>query len=173
MRLLSRDRSLVPALNRPIGSSRRCLPSLFGVRAAEDLPIDAVPDVTNIRFRSSLPAPALSPVEVEQYVSIPVERTMAGMPKVARFARSRKGYGLSVVTVVFADDTNIYFARQMVGERMRKPEAAVPACYSKPDGSNQHRTWRGDLSVRGSRRRTLAHGARRDTGLVHCTHRFA
>ena len=55
---------------------------------------------------------------------------MAGMPKVTEI-RSISRYGLSVVTVVFADDTNIYFARQMVGERMREAEAAVPARYGK------------------------------------------
>ena len=118
--------------NRPIVLVATLLLILFGVRAARDLPIDAVPDVTNIQVQVITSAPALSPVEVEQYVSIPVERAMAGMPKVTEI-RSISRYGLSVVTVVFADDTNIYFARQMVGERMREAEAAVPVRYGKPE----------------------------------------
>ena len=118
--------------NRPIVLVATLLLILFGVRAARNLPIDAVPDVTNIQVQIITSAPALSPVEVEQYVSIPVERSMAGMPKVTEI-RSISKYGLSVVTVVFADDTNIYFARQMVGERMREAEAAVPARYGKPE----------------------------------------
>ena len=116
--------------NRPIVLVATLLLILFGVRAARDLPIDAVPDVTNIQVQVITSAPALSPVEVEQYVSIPIERAMAGMPKVTEI-RSISRYGLSVVTVVFADDTNIYFARQMVGERMREAEAAVPVRYGK------------------------------------------
>ncbi|MBL9007230.1 MAG: efflux RND transporter permease subunit [Myxococcales bacterium] len=104
----------------------------FGVRAALRLPIDAVPDVTNIQVAIITAAPALSPVEVEQYVSGPVERAMAGLPKVNEI-RSISKYGLSVVTIVFDDETNIYFARQMVSERMREAEQAVPARYGKPE----------------------------------------
>ena len=88
--------------NRPIVLVATLLLILFGVRAARDLPIDAVPDVTNIQVQVITSAPALSPVEVEQYVSIPIERAMAGMPKVTEI-RSISRYGLSVVTVVFAD----------------------------------------------------------------------
>src|SRR5881394_2470183 len=92
-----------------------------GARAALDLPIDAVPDVTNVQVQIITAAPALSPVEVEQYVSVPVERAMSGIPKVEE-VRSISKYGLSVVTVVFNDGTDIYFARQMVLERMRDAE---------------------------------------------------
>jgi cobalt-zinc-cadmium resistance protein CzcA len=102
-----------------------------GVHGAMELPIDAVPDVTNVQVQVITAAPALSPVEVEQYVTVPVERAMAGTPKVEQ-VRSISKYGLSVVTVVFRDDTDIYFARQMVAERMRQAEDAVPAHYGKP-----------------------------------------
>src|SRR3954469_8479818 len=81
----------------------------FGIQAALDLPIDAVPDVTTVQVQIITPAPALSPVEVEQYVTAPVERAMAGIPRVAQI-RSISKYGLSVVTVVFDDGTDIYFA---------------------------------------------------------------
>lgn len=105
---------------------------VFGIRAAIELPIDAVPDVTNVQVQIITAAPALSPVEVEQYVSVPVERAMAGMPKVDEL-RSLSKYGLSVVTVVFNEGTDIYFARQMVLERMREAEDAVPAQYGRPE----------------------------------------
>ncbi|MGH7330626.1 MAG: efflux RND transporter permease subunit, partial [Polyangiaceae bacterium] len=75
--------------------------------------------------------PALSPVEVEQYVSIPIERAMAGIPNTVE-VRSISKYGLSVVTVVFTDETNIYFARQLVNERMQEAQTAVPPQYGKP-----------------------------------------
>src|SRR4029079_15879528 len=99
---------------------------------AVQLPIDAVPDITNIQVQVITAAPALSSVEVEQYISVPVERAMSGIPKVAE-VRSISKYGMSVVTVVFEDGTDIYFARQMVLERMREAEDAVPAGYGRPE----------------------------------------
>jgi cobalt-zinc-cadmium resistance protein CzcA len=105
---------------------------VFGVRAALELPIDAVPDVTTVQVQVITPAPALSPVEIEQYVTAPVERAISGIPKVDQ-VRSISKYGLSVVTVVFDEGTDIYFARQMVLERMRDAEDAVPAHYGRPE----------------------------------------
>lgn len=105
---------------------------IVGIRAASTLSIDAVPDITNVQVQVITAAPALSPVEVEQYVSVPVERAMAGMPKTTQI-RSVSKYGLSVVTVVFEDETNIYFARQLVNERMREAQDAVPPQYGKPE----------------------------------------
>ena len=105
---------------------------IVGVGSALDLPIDAIPDITNVQVQVITPAPALSPIEVEQYVSVPVERAMSGIPKVEE-VRSISKYGLSVVTVVFNDGTDIYFARQMVLERMRDAEEAVPAAYGRPE----------------------------------------
>src|SRR6478736_3100830 len=91
---------------------------LVGVRSAVELPIDAVPDVTNVQIQVITASPALSPVEIEQYVTVPVERAMAGLPRTTEI-RSISKYGISVVTVVFKDGTDIYFARQQVNERMR------------------------------------------------------
>lgn len=105
---------------------------IIGVRAAARLPIDAVPDVTTVQVQVITAAPALSPMEAEQYVTIAVERAMAGIPHVTE-VRSVSKYGLSVVTLVFTDDTDIYFARQLVSERMRHVEDAVPSQYGKPE----------------------------------------
>jgi len=103
----------------------------LGVRAVVLLPIDAVPDVTNTQVQIITSAPALSPVEIEQYVTMPVERAMAGLPTSTE-VRSLSKYGMSLVTVVFRDDTNIYFARQLVNERMREAQEAVPLHFGKP-----------------------------------------
>jgi cobalt-zinc-cadmium resistance protein CzcA len=104
---------------------------MLGVQSALRLNIDAVPDVTNVQVQIITSAPALSPVEVEQYVTVPVERAMSGIPQVTE-VRSLSKYGLSVVTVVFTDETRIYLARQLVGERMREADEAVPARYGRP-----------------------------------------
>ena len=103
-----------------------------GLRSAVLLPIDAVPDVTNVQVQIITAAPALSPVEVEQYVTVPVERSMAGLPR-SNEVRSISKYGVSVVTVAFEDGTDIYWARQLVNERMREAESAVPSQYGKPE----------------------------------------
>jgi heavy metal efflux system protein len=117
--------------NRPIVIVAVILFTLLGLRAAVTLPIDAVPDITNVQVQVITAAPALSPVEVEQYVSVPVERALAGIPKSTE-VRSISKYGLSVVTIAFHDDTDIYFARQLVNERMREAQEAVPPQYGKP-----------------------------------------
>src|ERR1044071_5627745 len=101
---------------------------LVGVRSGFRLPIDAVPDVTNVQVQVITSAPALSPLEVEQYVTVPVERAMAGIPKTSE-VRSLSRYGLSLVTVAFEDGTDIYFARQLVSERMREAGDAVSGQY--------------------------------------------
>ena len=118
--------------NRPVVLVATVLFIVIGIRSAFTLPMDAVPDVTNVQVQIITAAPALSPVEVEQYISVPVERAMAGIPR-ATEVRSISKYGLSVVTVVFRDDTEIYFARQLVNERMREAERAVPPQYGRPE----------------------------------------
>ena len=117
--------------NRGVVLVLTALLAVVGAWSSTRLPIDAIPDLTNVQVQIITSAPALSPVEVEQYVSIPVERAMAGTPRVTEI-RSLSKYGLSVVTVAFRDDTDIYFARQLVNERMREAEGAVPSRYGKP-----------------------------------------
>ncbi|MCB9727901.1 MAG: efflux RND transporter permease subunit [Deltaproteobacteria bacterium] len=102
-----------------------------GVRAAQELPIDAVPDVTNVQVQVLTNAPSLGPVEVEQYVSAPVEAAMSGLPHLEE-VRSLSRTGLSAVTVVFEEGTDIYFARQLVAERLADAREAIPSGYGTP-----------------------------------------
>ncbi|HJL27237.1 MAG: CusA/CzcA family heavy metal efflux RND transporter [Nitratireductor sp.] len=104
----------------------------LGVRAAQQLPIDAVPDVTNVQVQVLTNAPALGPVEVEQYVTVPVETVMSGLPHVEE-VRSLSRFGLSAVTVVFEEGTDIYFARQMVSERLSEARESIPEGYGSPE----------------------------------------
>jgi cobalt-zinc-cadmium resistance protein CzcA len=89
------------------------------------LPIDAVPDITNIQVVVNTEAPGYTPLEVEQRVTFPLENIMAGIPQLA-YTRSTSRYSLSQITVVFEEDTDIYFARQQVAERMNAAKASLP-----------------------------------------------
>ena len=90
------------------------------------LPIDAVPDITNVQVVVNAWAPGYTPLEVEQRVSLPIENAMAALPRLDH-TRSLSRYGLSQVTVVFEEGTDIYFARQLVGERLTGARASLPA----------------------------------------------
>ena len=105
----------------------------LGVYDAFKLPIDAVPDITNVQIQINTVAPGYSPVEAEQRVSYIVENAMAGLPQLD-YTRSLSRYGLSQVTVVFEDGTDIYFARQLVAERIEKVKNALPSGLSPEMG---------------------------------------
>ena len=90
------------------------------------LPIDAVPDITNVQVVVNTAAPGYTPLEVEQRVTFPLETAMAGIPRLS-YTRSLSRYGLSQITVVFAAGTDIYFARQQVAERMNAAASVLPA----------------------------------------------
>lgn len=117
--------------NRPVVILGALVLVAAGLISAVRLPLDAVPDVTSNQVQVITSAPALSPAEIEQYVTAPVERAMAGIPGTTQ-VRSVSKYGISVVTIVFSDDTDVYFARQLVLERMAEAEAAIPPGYGKP-----------------------------------------
>src|SRR3954453_22480002 len=102
-----------------------------GVWAMTRLPVDAVPDVTNVQVQVMTTAPALGPLEIEQAVTLPVETAMSGMPRVEEI-RAVSQFGLSVVTVVFEEGTDIYWARQMVGERLQAARENIPAGSGNP-----------------------------------------
>ena len=89
------------------------------------LPIDAVPDITNIQVVVNTEASGYTPLEVEQRITYPLENAMAGMPRLD-YTRSLSRYSLSQITVVFDEDTDIYFARQLVAERLNAAKAALP-----------------------------------------------
>jgi cobalt-zinc-cadmium resistance protein CzcA len=90
------------------------------------LSIDAVPDITNVQVQINTAAPGYSPLEAEQRITFTVETAMAGLPRLS-YTRSVSRYGLSQVTVVFEDGTDIYFARQRVAERLQEARANLPA----------------------------------------------
>ncbi len=103
-----------------------------GLWSAARLPIDAVPDVTNVQVQINTNAPALSPLEVERQITYPVEVAMAGLPGVDE-VRSRSKFGLSQVTVVFKDGVDIYFARQLVQERLQLAREEIPPGFGSPE----------------------------------------
>jgi cobalt-zinc-cadmium resistance protein CzcA len=98
----------------------------MGAIAFKTMPIDAFPDVTNVQVEIVSNAPGLSPLEIEKFVTAPVEMSMRGIPGLETM-RSITKYGLSVVTLVFKDDVDIYFARQLVFERLTSAKADLPA----------------------------------------------
>ncbi len=118
--------------NRFIVLTCTVLMAIAGVRSAMVLPIDAVPDMTNVQVTVITDAGSLSPIEVEQYITYPVESTMGGLPKVEE-VRSVSKFGISVVTIVFGEGTDIYFARQVVTERLSAAEASIPPGYGTPE----------------------------------------
>ncbi|AKH37489.1 MULTISPECIES: efflux RND transporter permease subunit [Nitrosomonas] len=99
--------------------------AIVGVYSYQKLPIDAVPDITNVQVQINTAAPGYSPVEVEQRITFPVETIMAGLPNLD-YTRSLSRYGLSQVTVVFKDGTDIYFARQLVSQRIQEAKGRLP-----------------------------------------------
>jgi cobalt-zinc-cadmium resistance protein CzcA len=103
----------------------------LGVYSALELPIDAIPDLTNVQVQIITESPALSPLEVERLLSFPVEGAMSGLPDVEQI-RSISKFGISLVTIVFKEGTDLFRARQLVGERLSRAAQAIPAGYGTP-----------------------------------------
>ena len=101
-----------------------------GVQALQQLPIDAFPDTTPVQVQVNTVSPALSPVEIEQQITFPVEQVISGLPSLKE-VRSISKFGLSQVTVIFEDGTDIYFARQVVNERLQRVE--LPEGTPRPE----------------------------------------
>jgi cobalt-zinc-cadmium resistance protein CzcA len=97
----------------------------LGLWSFQKLPIDAVPDITNVQVQINAEAPGFSPLESEQRLTFPIETALAGLPGL-EYTRSISRYGLSQVTVVFGDGTDIYFARQLVNERLQSVRGQLP-----------------------------------------------
>ena len=98
----------------------------LGVSSYRQLPIDVTPDITNVQVQINTQAAGYSPLEAEQRVTFPIETAMSGLPKLD-YTRSLSRYGLSQVTVVFEDGTDLYFARQQVAERLQQIASQLPA----------------------------------------------
>ncbi|MBI3654301.1 MAG: efflux RND transporter permease subunit [Acidobacteria bacterium] len=103
-----------------------------GLYSLKRLPIDAVPDVTNIQVQVLTAAPSLAPLEVERQITFPVEVAMSGLPEIEEI-RSVSKFGLSAVTIVFTDSLDIYFARQLVLERLSQAREQIPATLGSPE----------------------------------------
>lgn len=96
-----------------------------GIWSYQKLPIDAVPDITNVQVQINTVAPGYSPLETEQRITFPVETALAGIPKLS-YTRSLSRYGLSQVTVVFEEGTDLYFARNLINERLGAIKSTLP-----------------------------------------------
>ncbi|KVE32693.1 efflux RND transporter permease subunit [Burkholderia sp. TSV86] len=117
----------------------------LGAYSYQRLPIDAVPDITNVQVQINTPAAGYSPLEVEQRVTYPLETAMAGLPHLEQ-TRSISRYGISQITVIFKDGTDIYFARQLVNERLqqakdRLPEGVTPTMGPTSTGLGEIYMW--------------------------------
>jgi cobalt-zinc-cadmium resistance protein CzcA len=100
--------------------------AVFGAWNYRNLPIDAVPDITNVQVQVNTEAPGYSPLEAEQRITFIVENALAGLPNL-EYTRSISRYGLSQVTVVFVEGTDLYFARNLVNERLGRIKSELPA----------------------------------------------
>ena len=127
------DRVLAAALrNRAVVLIATVLLMVWGLRSAQQLPIDAVPDVTDVQVQILTDSPGLSPLEVERLVTWPVETSMSGLPRTHE-VRSVSRFGLSVVTVVFEEGTDLWWARQLVTERLADARESIPEGYGEPE----------------------------------------
>ncbi|MDO8141476.1 MAG: CusA/CzcA family heavy metal efflux RND transporter [Candidatus Brocadiales bacterium] len=99
--------------------------AVLGLYNYQKVPIDSVPDITNVQVQINTEAPGYSPFEVEQRITFPLETSMAGLPGLTE-TRSLSRYGLSQVTVIFQDGTDIYFARQLINERIQEIKGKLP-----------------------------------------------
>src|SRR3954454_6471235 len=108
------------------------LMAIGGVYSALQIPIDAVPDMTNSQVIVLTEAPGLSPLEIEQYVTKRIEVVMGGLPRLAQM-RSTSKFGISSLTLVFEEGTDIYRARQLVNERMSRAQSQLLPGHGPPE----------------------------------------
>ena len=105
--------------------------TIGGLWAFRALPVDAFPDVTPALVQVFTETDGLAPEEVERYVTYPIETSMSGLPKLEEI-RSVSNFGLSVLNIYFEDGTDVYFARQVVGERLAEAREAIPDGFGEP-----------------------------------------
>ncbi len=104
----------------------------WGGYSVTQLPIDAVPDITNNQVQVITVSPSLAAQEVERLITFPVEVTMATVPGITEI-RSFSRFGLSIVTIVFTDQTDIYWARSQINERLKQAENQIPPGIGSPE----------------------------------------
>ncbi|WP_316804241.1 CusA/CzcA family heavy metal efflux RND transporter [Pedobacter nototheniae] len=104
----------------------------WGIWSASKLPIDAQPDITNNQVQIITLTPTLAAQETEQLVTYPIEQTLANLPDLQEI-RSVSRFGLSVITVVFHEDVDVYFARQLIGEKLKEAETKIPKGLGTPE----------------------------------------
>jgi heavy metal efflux system protein len=109
-----------------------CLAIVAGSFALKHLTIDAVPDITNVQVQILTKSPTLGPIEIERFITYPVEAAMNGLPRLSEI-RSVSRYGISSVTVIFEENVDIYFARQLVSERLNTAIEAIPEKLGRPE----------------------------------------
>lgn len=105
---------------------------IWGVWSAARLPLDALPDITNNQVQVITVAPTLAAQEVEQFITYPVEKSLSNIQGLVEM-RSFSRFGLSVITIVFDESENIYFARQLISERLKDAEQQIPPGMGKPE----------------------------------------
>jgi cobalt-zinc-cadmium resistance protein CzcA len=105
---------------------------VWGIWSASNLPVDAVPDITNNQVQVITLTPTLAAQETEQLVTFPIEQSLANLPDLVEM-RSISRFGLSVITVVFEDDVDIYFARQLMTEKLKEAEEKIPKGLGRPE----------------------------------------
>ena len=105
---------------------------LWGVYSLSRLPIDALPDITNNQVQVISVAPTLAAQEVEQFITYPIEQSVKTVPRITEL-RSISRFGLSVVTVVFEENVDIYWARQQIGEKLKEAESKIPKGVGMPE----------------------------------------
>ncbi len=103
-----------------------------GIYSLLNLPIDAVPDVTNVQVQILTGAPSLAPLEIERQITFPIEVAMSGLPNVEEI-RSVSKFGISNITIVFEESTDIYFARQLIQERLSQARENIPPGIGSPE----------------------------------------
>lgn len=104
---------------------------LYGSYSLTQLSIDAVPDITNNQVQVFTLSPSLAAQEVEQFVTAPIERSLASLPDLKE-VRSISRFGLSVITIVFDDKVDIYFARTLVDQRLKEAQEEIPSGMGQP-----------------------------------------
>ena len=105
---------------------------LVGIYNLSRLPIDALPDITNNQVQVITTAPTLATQEVEQFITYPIEQTMKTIPKIVEM-RSLSRFGLSVITLVFEENVDIYWARQQMSEKLKDAERLIPKGAGIPE----------------------------------------